>query len=43
MVRLRRTPEWIQARTCGWVMESGELTGTGSRHAEGQSPQGIIR
>ena len=33
MVHLRRTPEWIQARAWGWVMESGELTGTGHRHA----------
>lgn len=41
MVRLRRTPEWIQARTWGWVMESGELTGTGSRHAI-EIGQGIL-
>ncbi len=26
---LRRRPEWEQARAWGWVMESGELTGTG--------------
>jgi hypothetical protein len=41
MVRLRRTPEWIQARAWGWVMESGELTGTGSRHA-GEIGNGIL-
>ncbi len=41
MVLFRRTPEWIQARTWGWVMKSGELTGTGSRHA-GEIPTGIL-
>jgi hypothetical protein len=25
--KLRRLPEWEQARTWGWVMVSGELTG----------------
>ncbi len=41
MVRVRRTPEWLQARTWGWVMESGELTGTGHRHAH-DPPTGIL-
>ena len=31
---LRRRPEWEQARAWGWVMESGELTGTGLGHAK---------
>lgn len=26
---LRERPEWSQAREWGWVMESGERTGTG--------------
>jgi hypothetical protein len=29
--RLRCTPDWLQARAWGWVMESGELTGIGCR------------
>jgi hypothetical protein len=29
---LRQRPEWEQARAWGWVMESGELTGTGLAH-----------
>ena len=41
MVRLRRTPEWLQARAWGWVLESGELTGTGARHA-GPLADGIL-
>lgn len=41
--QIKESPEWEQARSWGWVMESGELTGSGSRHAEGHSPQGIIR
>jgi hypothetical protein len=41
MVRLRRTFEWIQAVTWGWVIQSGELTGTGIRHA-GEIPTGIL-
>lgn len=41
LARFRRTPEWTQARTWGWVMESGELTGTGSRHAL-DLPRGIL-
>jgi hypothetical protein len=39
--RLRRTPEWLQAKAWGWVMQSGELTGTGSRHA-GDLTKGIL-
>ncbi|MEX2652969.1 MAG: hypothetical protein WD473_11075 [Acidimicrobiia bacterium] len=34
-------PEWAQAREWGWIMESGELTGTGNRHA-GEIPTGIL-
>jgi hypothetical protein len=40
--RIKATAEWDQARAWGWVMESGELTGTGLRHA-GQPPKGITR
>lgn len=38
---LRTTPEWKQARAWGWVMESGELTGTGLAHAR-ELPRGIV-
>ncbi|MET0565164.1 MAG: hypothetical protein ABW021_01800 [Acidimicrobiia bacterium] len=38
---LRATPEWDQARAWGWIMQSGELTGTGLRHA-GDQPRGIL-
>lgn len=38
---LRHTPEWEQARTWGWIMESGELTGSGSRHIH-DLPGGIV-
>lgn len=38
---LRQLPEWGQARAWGWVMESGELTGTGLAHVGG-IPGGII-
>lgn len=38
---LRLRPEWDQARARGWVMESGELTGTGLAHAGGL-PGGIV-
>jgi hypothetical protein len=31
---LRPKPEWGQARAWGWVMESGELTGTGWGHVK---------
>ena len=40
--QLRAMPEWDQARAWGWVMRSGELTGTGSLHAGGERPKGII-
>jgi hypothetical protein len=40
---LEAMPEWEQARTWGWIMQTGRLTGTGSRHAEGEPPRGIIR
>ena len=30
---LRRMPEWDDARSWGRIMESGELTDIGSRHA----------
>jgi hypothetical protein len=38
---LRRLPEWDQAFRWGWVMSSGELTGSGWRHAGGL-PGGIL-
>jgi hypothetical protein len=37
----RDTPEWKNARAWGWVMESGELTGIGHRHA-GPISKGIV-
>jgi hypothetical protein len=30
---LRAMPEWKLAQHLGWVVESGELTETGARHA----------
>lgn len=39
---LRRLPEWRQARDWGWVMESGELTGTGVGHVV-VPPRGLLR
>jgi hypothetical protein len=39
----RDTPEWKNARAWGWVMESGGLTGVGSRHIPGERPRGILR
>ena len=39
--RLRLIPEWADARSWGWLIESGELSGTGLRHA-GQSRRGIV-
>lgn len=39
--QLQQRPEWIKALAWGWVMESGELTGTGLRHAGGLS-RGIV-
>lgn len=38
---MRATEAWRQARAWGWIMESGELTGTGHRHA-GDQPKGIL-
>jgi hypothetical protein len=38
---LRTTEEWGQARVWGWIMDSGELTGTGHRHV-GEQPRGIL-
>jgi hypothetical protein len=39
--RLRETAEWTEARAWGWIMESGELTGSGWRHAD-ELPDGIL-
>jgi hypothetical protein len=39
---LRAMPEWDEARAWGWIMASGELTGTGARHAGNPRP-GLIR
>ena len=36
-----RGPEWEQARAWGWVMESGELTGSGLAHVV-DLPRGIL-
>jgi hypothetical protein len=38
----RTLPEWEQARAWGWVMESGELTGTGWAHVK-ELPGGLVR
>ena len=38
---LRHRPEWEQARMWGWIMESGELTGSGSRHVH-DLPRGLV-
>lgn len=38
---LRRRPEWDQARAWGWVMDSGELTGTDLGHVR-DLPGGIV-
>jgi hypothetical protein len=38
---LQAMPEWEEARSWGWIMRTGELTGTGHRHAGGQ-PRGIL-
>ena len=40
---LRAMPEWKLAREWGWIMESGELTGSGHQHAGGEQPAGVIR
>jgi hypothetical protein len=37
----RETPEWADARRWGWVMESGELTGTGLGHVK-ELPGGLV-
>lgn len=48
---LRRRLEWEQARSWGWVMQSGELTGTGLAHAHelaggsflsSRDPEGLV-
>lgn len=38
---LQGLPEWRQARAWGWVMDSGELTGTGAGHAH-RIPDGLV-
>jgi hypothetical protein len=38
---LRSRPVWKQARAWGWVMESGELTGTGLAHVKAL-PGGLV-
>ena len=43
LAQLREMPEWEQARAWGWVIRTGELTGTGSRHAGRDSPKGLVR
>jgi hypothetical protein len=40
--QLQGMPEWEQAHQWGWIMLTGELTGTGSRHA-GQPRKGIVQ
>ncbi len=40
--QLRQSPAWEDAVAWGWVMASGELTGTGARHA-GDISGGILR
>lgn len=39
--RLREMPEWDEACMWGWIMESGELTGTGLAHAQ-ELPRGMV-
>lgn len=39
---LQGRPEWEQARTWGWIMAAGELTGQGLAHLH-PLPWGIIR
>jgi hypothetical protein len=39
--RLGAMPEWEEAQAFGWIMRTGELTGTGHRHA-GDIPRGIL-
>lgn len=38
---LRGRPEWDQALAWGWIMDSGELTGSGSRHLH-DPPAGLV-
>jgi hypothetical protein len=38
---IQAMPEWDQARAWGWIMRTGELTGTGHRHA-GPISKGIV-
>jgi hypothetical protein len=40
--QLRAMPEFAQAVEWGWLMQTGELTGTGARHAGGLT-KGIAR
>ena len=40
--RAAAMPEWEEARAWGWIMASGEMTGTGARHAGNPRP-GLIR
>ena len=42
IAELRERSEWEQARSWGWIMESGELTGQGMRHRH-ELPGGIVR
>jgi hypothetical protein len=35
-------PEWEHARSSGWAMASGELTGMGYNHAGGEQPKGVV-
>ena len=39
---LKTLPEWREAMAWGWVMESGELTGTGLAHAK-ELPAGLVK
>jgi hypothetical protein len=39
--QIQAMAELEQARAWGWVMRTGELTGTGRRHA-GEQPRGIL-
>ena len=34
--------EWDEARALGWITASGELSGTGSRHAGDHGKRGIL-
>jgi hypothetical protein len=39
--KVRSLPEWDQARSWGWIMDSGELTGSGWRHLH-VLPRGLV-